>query len=98
MGKYKFSRKATQDLLGIWDYSNENWGKAQADKYYKELIDACRMVAEVPQLGHHFKGVSAKYLGYWKGRHAIFYTILSPDSVEIVRIMHYRMDFKSRLG
>ena len=35
--------------------------------------------------------------GYPFGRHIIFFTVLKTDDILIVRILHERMDYKSRL-
>ncbi|WP_110553803.1 type II toxin-antitoxin system RelE/ParE family toxin [Pseudaestuariivita atlantica] len=33
MARYDFTRAAEKDLRGIWRYTHETWGAAQADKY-----------------------------------------------------------------
>lgn len=37
-----FSPAAEADINGIWDYSADNWGPDQADRYTDEIRDACR--------------------------------------------------------
>lgn len=48
--KFYFTRKAVEDLSSIWDYTAQEWSEAQADRYYRRLIAACRKIAENPVL------------------------------------------------
>ncbi len=36
MARYLFTRKAVEDLTGIYEYTLEFWSESQADKYYNE--------------------------------------------------------------
>lgn len=94
MAKYKLTNKAVEDLTRIWDYTFEVWSENQADIYYEMLISSCQEIAENPQTGKNYKGVSQSLLGLKAIRHIIFYRILSEDYVEITRILHERMDLK----
>ena len=46
MAKYRFTRKAVEDLSDIWHYTLETWSQKQADRYYRMLIESCRNIAE----------------------------------------------------
>ena len=35
MAKYRFTRKAVEDLSDIWHYTLETWSQKQADRYYR---------------------------------------------------------------
>lgn len=48
MVKYYISNKAVEDLSSIWEYTLETWSEAQADIYYRELINAIKGIAERP--------------------------------------------------
>jgi plasmid stabilization system protein ParE len=39
------SESAESDLVGIWQYSFEQWGELQADKYLDELDSGIRKLA-----------------------------------------------------
>ena len=42
MANYYLTNKAVDDLTQIWDYTFEEWSERQADKYYNELLNACK--------------------------------------------------------
>ena len=97
MPNYKLTNKAVADLSKIWEYTFEVWSEKQADKYYDGLISNCEEIAENPDLGKNYKGISKQLLGIKSNRHIIFYRTLNKDYVEITRILHERMDLKNRL-
>jgi toxin ParE1/3/4 len=97
MPNYKLTNKAVADLSKIWEYTFEAWSEKQADKYYDGLISNCEEIAENPDLGKNYKGISKQLLGIKSNRHIIFYRTLNKDYVEITRILHERMDLKKRI-
>ncbi|MFD0799394.1 type II toxin-antitoxin system RelE/ParE family toxin [Maribacter chungangensis] len=97
MADYKLTNKAVEDLSKIWDYTFEVWSEKQADKYYDELIFNCEEIAENPDLGKKYQGISKQLLGVKANLHIIFYRILDETYVEITRILHERMDLKKRI-
>ncbi|MCF7559292.1 type II toxin-antitoxin system RelE/ParE family toxin [Sabulilitoribacter multivorans] len=98
MAEYKLTNKAVEDLSKIWDYTFEVWSEKQADKYYDELISNCQEIAENPETGKFYKGISKQLLGINVNRHIIFYRTLNENYVEITRILHERMDLKKRIS
>ena len=97
MAKYKLSNKAVEDLSKIWEYTFEIWNENQADKYYEILISSCQEIAENPNSGKNYEGITPNLLGKKTNRHIIFYRALSEEYVEITRILHERMDLKQRV-
>ena len=97
MCDFKLTNKAVNDLSAIWNYTFELWSENQADKYYKELINNCRNIAKDPNLGKNYEGVSKQLFGMKANQHIVFYRILSGSEVEIIRILHERMDLKKRI-
>ena len=97
MAEYKLTNSAVEDLSKIWDYTFEAWSEKQADNYYEGLISNCQEIAENPNLGKYYKGISKQLLGMKVNRHVIFYRTLNPHYVEIIRILHERMDLKQRI-
>jgi toxin ParE1/3/4 len=98
MAEYKLTNKAVEDLSKIWDYTFEVWSEQQADKYYDGLISNCQEIAENPELGKNYDGISRQLLGMKANRHIIFYRTLNENYVEITRILHERMDLKKRIA
>ncbi len=97
MAKYILTNKAVEDLSRMWDYTYEVWSENQADKYYELLIDACQEIAENPTIGKNYQEISNELLGLKVGKHIIFYRKRKLKETEIVRIIHVRMDLKSKL-
>lgn len=97
--KYKISQKASQDIENIWLYTFENWSIKQADRYYDLIINEIEYIAENPKSGKDYNTVRK---GYFRSRiksHFIFYKInRKNEEVEIIRILHQRMDIETRLN
>jgi len=98
MSEFKLTNKAVEDLSKIWDYTFEVWSERQADKYYESLITDCQEIADNPDLGKSYEGITQSLLGMKTNRHIIFYRNLNENSVEITRILHERMDLKKRIA
>ncbi len=97
MANYHLTNKAVADLSDIWNYTFDAWSEKQADKYYLMLLNTCKEVAKKPELGKKYDSVYPALLGYKADQHIIFYTAADKEIV-IVRILHNRMDLKSRLN
>lgn len=97
MAEYKLTNKAVEDLSKIWDYTFEVWSEKQADKYFDSLISNCQEIADNPDLGKNYEGISNQLLGLKTNRHIIFYRTLEKDYIEITRILHERMDIRKRI-
>ncbi|MGK4568197.1 type II toxin-antitoxin system RelE/ParE family toxin [Flavobacterium sp. 3HN19-14] len=97
MAKYKFTRRALNDLIEIWDYTVETWSENQAEKYYNLIIASCMDLSDNPKLGKSYEILSLNVLGYKCGEHIIFYREISKNEIEIERVLHGMMDLKSKL-
>ena len=93
---YVISKKAVSDLEEIWLYTVEKWSVEQADRYYNLIFDEidyiCKNSDASKSMEHIRKGYRASKVKF----HLIFYKV-SNDIVEIVRILHERMDIENRL-
>jgi len=98
MAGYRFTNKAVADLSDIWNYTCETWSEKQADKYYTMLLDFCRELADKPKIGKKYDEVHTNLLGYRANQHIVFYRIISDKEIEIVRILHIRMDLRNRIS
>ena len=97
MAKVVLRQEAIDDLNAIWDYTYEKWSEKQADKYYASIKLACIGIGDNPDIGKEYFGVIGKLYGLKYGKHIIFYDFISEDKIEIIRILHERMDLKNRL-
>jgi toxin ParE1/3/4 len=98
MAKVILRQEAINDLNNIWIYTFEEWSETQADQYYNTLKFACKQVGLNPDMGKHYNAINKNLLGLKIGKHIIFYHIFSKDQIEIIRILHERMDLKSKLN
>ena len=97
--KYKLGKEAARDLENIWLYTNETWSVEQADRYYNLLLDEIEYVAEKPLAGNDQGHIREGYLRTRVKSHYIFYKINSRENlIEIIRILHQRMDIEARLS
>ena len=91
-----FSPRAKADLEEIWTYTAERWGIDQAETYLRQLQAAADAAAEAPQSGRGCDDVRPGYFKRQAGAHVLFYRP-EGQTVDIVRILHQRMDFDRHL-
>jgi toxin ParE1/3/4 len=97
MARYILTNKAVEDLSKIWEYTYEVWSESQADKYYELLISSFQEIVQNPELGKSYTEIDSAILGLRVGKHIVFYQLAKSNNIEIVRILHQRMDLKSRM-
>ncbi len=94
MAKIIFRQEAISDLSDIWDYTLREWSEKQADKYYETIRFACTEIGENPKIGKTYAEISKHLFGLTTGKHIIFYHLISEDEIEVIRILHSRMDLR----
>ena len=94
MSNYILTNKALDDLSEIWNYTVENWSELQADRYYFELINDCRLLAENKISGRKYIEIIQGIYGFKSGQHLIFYRRNNDNEIEIIRFLHSKMDLK----
>ena len=71
---------------------------SQANDYYNMLIASCRKIAEHPKtFGKQYNEIFDGLRGFKASKHILFYRILQDGDVEIIRILHERMDLPNRI-
>ena len=97
--KYKISKDASHDLENIWLYTFENWSVEQADRYFNLIMNEIEFITQNPDSGNDFSAVRRGYFRSKIKSHYIFYRIDHKNKIlEIIRILHERMDIESRLS
>ena len=91
MPKLVLRPKALQDLESIWSYTFDTWGEEQADQYILDLNDGFEGLADHPQKGRACDDIREGYRKHNIGKHIVFYRP-THKGIEIVRILHQRMD------
>ncbi len=84
-------------MFEIWRYSVSQWSERQADKYTGSLFDAMAALADTPSRGKPCDEIHEGLHRYARGSHVIFY-VVEDFGVEIVRVLHERMDFPAHLA
>ena len=96
---YKISQEANRDIENIWVYTFENWSLEQADRYLNLIIDEIEYLTKNPHSGKDYSQIRKGYFRSQVKSHFIFYKInLKDEQIEIIRILHQRMDIESRLN
>ncbi len=88
--------RAQADLKGIWRYSFEQWGEAQANRYLRDLERKIKGLLDVPELGVSYGHVRAGYRALHVNRHLVFYRSLK-GRLEVVRVLHEAMQAENHL-
>ena len=88
---------AVRDIEQIWTYTANRWGAAQAERYIRQIRDACATLATGEHTGTDASDVLPAYRKIRAGRHIVFFRAQPDGVVEIVRILHERMDAASHL-
>src|SRR6516164_4545371 len=97
MSGYVLSPRAKADLDDIWDYTERNWGTEQAKAYIRLIGAAIQTVSTSPARGKACDHIRAGYRKYPAGSHVVFFR-LTDGGINVVRILHRRMDFNRHLG
>ena len=85
-----------QDLIEIWLYTLNEWGERQADKYLDDLDGAIHLLAEQPLQCPSRSEFSPPVRIHHHAHHLIVYLVMG-DGINIVRVLHERMDVDSQL-
>ena len=94
---FVISKKAVSDLEEIWLYTHEKWSVDQADRYYNLIVDEINYICKNNNAGKSMEHVRKGYRASKVKSHLIFYRVLN-DMIEVIRILHERMDIENRLN
>ena len=114
MVSYRLSRPAQADVMRILATSNARWGIEARRRYAATLATAMRYVAADPEAaishdrGDMLRGLRSLHPRHARGEgtenrvsrpvHILYCRSIRPGLVEIVRILHERMDPRRHLG
>lgn len=90
-GGHALTPAAQADLEEIWDYSAGRWGEAQAERYTRDIQTACQALVDGTMVGRSAADIRPGYRKIAVGSHVMYFRVRS-GRVEIVRILHRRMD------
>ena len=96
MAAYRLTPRAQQDVADIWAATTRQWGIAQAERYIQDIRDSIERVAAAPGLARACDDIRPGYRKFPTGSHMLFLR-WTTHGLEVVRILHGRMDFPRRL-
>ena len=97
MGKFTLTTKAKADLKSIAIYTQKKWGKEQRKIYARQFDDAFHMLSDTPAAGNMCDFIKQGYRKFPVSSHLVFYRCINDTKIEIVRILHKRMDVRTQL-
>ena len=97
MNVFLLSPAARADLDEIWEYTTRRWGTEQGERYIRDVIAACQALAEGRRRGRAIDEIRKGYCKLAVGTHFLFYRLAKDGSIDVVRILHQRMDIPDRL-
>jgi toxin ParE1/3/4 len=114
VARYRLTRSATADLAAILRTSEQRHGRDARIRYAALLLAAMRRVAADPQgpstadRGELRPGLHSFHLRHGRGEsrgahvaspvHVLYYRVVEPGVVEIVRVLHERMEPSRHVG
>jgi toxin ParE1/3/4 len=98
MTGYLLSPAAQTDLQDIWDYTVGEWGEARAERYVLAIRAACEAVAARQREGRPIDDIRSGYRKLAVRSHFLFYRMTGRGQIDIVRVLHQRMDAPGRLA
>lgn len=98
IGSFTLTRKAKEDLKSIAAYTQKKWGREQRRIYAKQFDDVFHMLADNPDIGTSCDYIKKSYSKFPNSSHIIFYQTLKTGQIQIVRILHKRMDARSEIA
>lgn len=97
MSGFVLSPAARADLEAIWRYTAGRWGTDQAERYLRLIQTACEALAQGRQIGRSAEDVRAGYYHAEVGSHILFFRLGEAGVIDVVRILHQRMDIDRHL-
>lgn len=88
---------AQADLEQIWDYTHDRWDVDQAEQYLRQLQHAIGRAAANPLIGRACDEIRPGYGKLDAGSHTLYYRVTAEGVVDVVRILHRRMDVDRHL-
>lgn len=82
---------AKADLKEIYQYGLRHWGKTQSDSYLENIKEQLWTLAEQPLIGVDRSELLSGSRSLPIESHTLFYRV-TPDTIEIIRVLHGRQD------
>ena len=97
MSGFVLSPAARADIEAIWRYTAGRWGTEQAECYLRLVQTACEALAQGRRIGRSAEDVRPGYQRAEVGSHILFFRSTEAGVIDIIRILHQRMDIDRHL-
>jgi toxin ParE1/3/4 len=97
VSRYLLSPAAQADLEQIWGYTHDRWGVDQAEEYLRELQRAIERAAANQRIDRACDEIRPGYRKLPAGSHLLFYRVNAEGVIDVVRVLHQRMDVDRHL-
>lgn len=91
MRRISLRGRAREDVAAIWSYGADRWGEKRADRYVAELDARMQAIARGDAPCRPADNLHSGLMVCRSGRHRIYF-ILTDAGVDVIRILHARMD------
>ena len=98
MSDYIISEKALEDINAIWVYTAQNWSVEQANRYYNLIFDEIEFISSNFEMAQDFGKLRKSYRYSKIKSHLIFFKKNKFNEIEVIRVLHEKMDIESRLN
>ncbi len=91
---YRLSDRAQADLVESWDYSAKQWGIDQADRYIDASMTRFAWLSGNAALWKPRSDLAEGLYSYPQQSHRLCFRAFadSSDAIEVVRVLHGRME------
>ena len=93
---YRTTRKAEQDIIGIYLWGCRQFGQKQAERYHAGLTQTLNLLGDNPRLARERAEFDPPVRMYPYQSHMIVY-LLDDSGALIVRVLHGRQDWERHL-
>ena len=97
MKAFVLTHNAKTDLRAIALFTQDRWGVEQRNLYIKQLDETFHSLGNLPALGNCCDEIMPGYRKFPLGSHVIYYKSGVSSVIEIIRILHKRMDVETQL-
>ena len=98
MRQFRLSVAADKDMRKIAARTMQQWGQQKRDAYISGLFDAFDRLSATPQIAARADEIRKGYQKFPQGSHVIFFRVCELHDIEIIRVLHKRMDADAQLS
>jgi toxin ParE1/3/4 len=91
---FRFTRKAEEDVIGLYIEGARMFGPAQADRYHLELQNVFDLIGRTPMIARECREITPPVRVHPHKAHLIVHVVDGDGAALIVRVRHRREDWE----